>query len=157
MRRAEAMGAAGNQRHYEQCRHRLAAVQQSTSLSCTISPTERLGTHRTARQQEWRFSGADRSRDEADGVSKGVAQIKNGVGCQQVAEPVVRLVVGQRAGKAFTDVFFLSDNHDNQNIKEKGNSKKEGKPDKDKRFSDVRCQDFVVRVFPLSGILIQRR
>lgn len=83
-----------------------------------------------------------------------MAQIKNGVGCQQVAEPVV----GQRAGKAFTDgLFFLSDNHDNQNIKEKGNSKKEGKPDKNKRFSDVRCQDFVVRVFPLSGILIQRR
>ena len=108
MRRAEAMGAAGNQRHYEQCRHRLAAVQQSTSLSCTISPTERLGTHRTARQREWRFSGADRSRDEADGVSKGVVEIKNGAGCQPVAEPVVGLVVGQSDGKAFADGLFFS-------------------------------------------------
>lgn len=87
-----------------------------------------------------------------------MAAIKNRAGCPPVAELVVRLVVGQRAGKAFTDgLFLLSDNHDNQNIKEKSNSKKQGKPDEDKRFSDVRCQDFVVKAFPLSGILIQRR
>lgn len=87
-----------------------------------------------------------------------MAQIKNGAGCQHVAEHVVRLVVWQRDEKAFTDrIFHLSDNHDNQDIKEKGNSKKEGKPDEDKRFFDVRCQDFVVRTFLLSGILIQRR
>ena len=81
-----------------------------------------------------------------------MVEIKNWAGCQLVAEPVVGLVVGQITGKTFTDgLFLLSDNHDNQDIKEKGNSKKEGKPDEDKRFSDVRCQDFIVRTFPLSG------
>ena len=41
--------------------------------------------------------------------------------------------------------FSLSDNHDNQYYKEKGNSKKIVSPDKEKRFSDVRCRNFVVR------------
>ena len=43
--------------------------------------------------------------------------------------------------------FSLSDNHDNQYYKEKGNSKKIVSPDKEKRFSDVRCRNFVVRPF----------
>ena len=43
--------------------------------------------------------------------------------------------------------FSLSDNHDNQYYKEKGNSKKIVSPDKEKRFFDVRCRNFVVRPF----------
>lgn len=43
--------------------------------------------------------------------------------------------------------FSLSDNHDNQYYKEKENSKKIVLPDKEKRFSDVRCRNFVVRPF----------
>ena len=43
--------------------------------------------------------------------------------------------------------FSLSDNHDNQYYKEKGNSKKIVSPDKEKWFSDVRCRNFVVRPF----------
>ena len=43
--------------------------------------------------------------------------------------------------------FSLSDNHDNQYYKEKGNSKKIVSPDKEKSFSDVRCRNFVVRPF----------
>ena len=42
--------------------------------------------------------------------------------------------------------FSLSDNHDNQYYKEKGNSKKIVLPDKEKRLSDVRYQ-----TFPCSG------
>ena len=40
--------------------------------------------------------------------------------------------------------------------KEKGKSKKIVSPDKEKRFSDVRCQDFVVRPF-LVGLFHARR
>lgn len=43
--------------------------------------------------------------------------------------------------------FSLSDNHDNQYYREKENSKKIVSPDKEKRFSDVRCRNFVVRPF----------
>lgn len=43
--------------------------------------------------------------------------------------------------------FPISDNHDNQYYKEKGNSKKIVSLDKEKRFSDVRCRNFVVRPF----------
>ena len=52
--------------------------------------------------------------------------------------------------------FSLSDNHDNQYYKEKGNSKKIVSPDKEKRFSDVRCRNFVVRPF-LVGLFHSRR
>ena len=52
--------------------------------------------------------------------------------------------------------FSLSDNHDNQYYREKENSKKIVSPDKEKRFSDVRCQDFVVRPF-LVGLFHARR
>lgn len=44
-------------------------------------------------------------------------------------------------------LFDNHDNHDNQYYKEKGNSKKIVSPDKEKRFSDVRCRNFVVRPF----------
>jgi len=40
--------------------------------------------------------------------------------------------------------------------KEKGNSKKIVSPDKEKRFSDVRCRNFVVRPF-LVGLFHSRR
>ena len=52
--------------------------------------------------------------------------------------------------------FSLSDNHDNQYYKEKENSKKIVLPDKEKRFSDVRCRNFVVRPF-LVGLFHSRR
>lgn len=52
--------------------------------------------------------------------------------------------------------FSLSDNHDNQYYKEKENSKKIVSPDKEKRFSDVPCRNFVVRPF-LVGLFHLRR
>lgn len=47
--------------------------------------------------------------------------------------------------------FSLSDNHDNQYYKEKGNSKKIVLPDKEKRLSDVRYQTFPCRAFFIQG------
>ena len=150
------MGNPGDQRHYEQQRDRMEGVFQSPVLSQPLWAAERLGAH-PARQRRWRFSGIDAGGSGAAGTSPRVAKVKNQCRLPFCCRAGCRSGCRAKIPKALIlRHFSLSDNHDNQYYKEKGNSKKIVSPDKEKRFSDVRCRNFVVRPF-LVGLFHSRR